>query len=80
MFLFMNSPGEFDIRNLVISTYFTYLELLGILTPVAPYYSEYKISFIKAEDEIYNTFNHSRTDFFKENLRFRQQGAQMAHA
>ncbi len=55
--------GEFDIRTLVLSTYFTYLELLNILTPVAPYYSEYKLQLKTGEDELYAAFNRPRADF-----------------
>ena len=62
---FYELSGEFDIRNLVVSTYFTYLELLGIVKPVAPFYSEYKIQFSKPENDIMSTFDSRRADFLQ---------------
>ncbi len=66
--------GEFDIRELVMSTYFTYLELLNILTAVAPYYSEYKVKFNKTKDEIYGAFNQERANFLKNIFEFGKKG------
>lgn len=53
--------GKFDIRELVLRTYFTYLELLNILTHIAPYYSEYKINFTLPKSHIckFPRFNKS---------------------
>jgi ATP-dependent DNA helicase RecQ len=56
---------KFDIRELVLKTYFTYLELLGILTHIAPYYSEYKVQFSLPEDKIYEAFDQTRSAFLK---------------
>jgi ATP-dependent DNA helicase RecQ len=57
--------GNFDIRILVLSTYFTYLELLNILVAVSPYYSEYKVQLKTNEDELYGAFDKTRADFLK---------------
>ena len=57
--------GKFDIRELVLKTYFTYLELLNVLTHVAPYYSEYKVQFTLPEDKIYAAFDQARSEFLK---------------
>jgi ATP-dependent DNA helicase RecQ len=66
--------GRFDIRELVIRTYFTYLELLNILTHVAPYYSEYKVSLKVSEDKLYGAFNKTRSDFLRKVLELGKKG------
>lgn len=55
--------NQFDIRQLVIKTYFTYLELLGIIDFVAPFYSTYKIEFLINKEKIINSFNANRKQF-----------------
>ena len=57
--------GKYDIRELVISTYFTYLELMNIVTHVAPYYSEYKVSLKVTEEKLYGAFSKNRSIFLR---------------
>ena len=42
----------FDIRPLVVSTVFTYLELQGILRATGPFYDSYKVQFNRPLEEI----------------------------
>ncbi|MEA2012202.1 MAG: RecQ family ATP-dependent DNA helicase [Verrucomicrobiota bacterium] len=55
--------GIYDMRNLVIKTFFTYLELLGVITHVSPFYSEYKVRFLQNKELICNSFNSQRASF-----------------
>ena len=55
--------NQFDMRQLVVKTYFTYLELLGIIDFVAPFYSTYKIEFLKSNNEIFGLFDANRQRF-----------------
>ena len=55
--------NQFDMRQLVVKTYFTYLELLGIIDFVAPFYSIYKIEFLKSNKEILEFFDVNRQRF-----------------
>ena len=52
-----------DIRPLVLSTLLTYLELDGITKFTAPFYSEYKFSYLAPRGEILALFDSSRQEF-----------------
>lgn len=52
-----------DIRPLVLSTLLTYLELDGIIKFTAPFYSEYKFSYLVPRTEILEKFDSDRQKF-----------------
>lgn len=56
---------EFDVRPLVLNTLLTYLELEGILSATAPFYTEYKIAFAKPENELLAGFDSQRAEFLQ---------------
>jgi len=55
----------FNIRILVLNTFIAYLELDGILKGEGRYFSGYKITFIKSQAEILESFNTKRADFLE---------------
>ncbi len=54
-----------DIRQLVVQTLLTYLELEGVLEPTGPFYSEYKVQFVRPFEEIVGRFDPNRADFLR---------------
>lgn len=58
--------GQFDVRPLVINTLLTYLELEGVIRSTAPFYTEYKLAFQTAQEEIFAQFNSDRADFLRQ--------------
>ncbi|WP_347331633.1 RecQ family ATP-dependent DNA helicase [Marinimicrobium locisalis] len=56
---------QFDVRPLVLNTLLTYLELEGILTATAPFYTEYKVAFAQGEGELLSRFDSSRAAFLQ---------------
>lgn len=67
--------SQFDMRQLVAKTYFTYLELLGIVDFVAPFYSTYKIEFLVTKEKIIDLFDASRKEFLSLVLNAGTQGS-----
>ena len=74
--ILLDQPGEFDvstfelarfhdIRQLVINTLLTYLELEGYLKATAPFYSTYKVAFSRDLDHLLNGFNPKRKTFLR---------------
>ncbi|PCI50574.1 MAG: RecQ family ATP-dependent DNA helicase [Moraxellaceae bacterium] len=57
--------NRFDLRNLVLTTLLTYLELEGVICATAPFYSEYKIRFREPQAELLNNFDPQRKDFLE---------------
>ncbi len=57
--------GRFDIRPLVVSTVFTYLQLDGILRSTGPFYGSYKVQFNRSEQEVCAGFDPQRCEFLR---------------
>lgn len=57
---------RFDIRPLVLNTTLTYLELEGIITATSAFYSEYKIHFLSAPEDIIARFSGERGQFLQQ--------------
>ena len=55
----------YDIRNLVLSTLLTYLELEEIIASTGPFYTNYKFIPQRPSVEIFATFSQERADFLK---------------
>jgi ATP-dependent DNA helicase RecQ len=55
--------GLFDIRQLVVATVFTYLELKGVLRATGPFYDSYKVRLNRSLDEIRAGFDPQRAAF-----------------
>jgi len=71
---FLDQPGEFDIstyelsrsydiRPIVLNTLLTYLELEGYLAATSPFYSTYKVSFVRSLDHLLKGFDADRKAF-----------------
>lgn len=56
---------RFDIRNLVVETALTYLELDGVLRSTRPFYSEYKLAWNEPEERVLQRFDAARADFLR---------------
>ncbi|MCP3688433.1 MAG: ATP-dependent DNA helicase RecQ, partial [Gammaproteobacteria bacterium] len=56
---------QFDMRNLVVATLLTYLELDGVISTTAPFYSEYKIQFLLDREQLLNRFDPHRAHFLR---------------
>ena len=56
---------QFDIRSIVISTLFCYLELEGIIESIGAFYSSYRYQFLSQEQEIIGNFNPQRRQFLE---------------
>jgi ATP-dependent DNA helicase RecQ len=54
-----------DIRQLVVSTALTYLELDGLIAATAPFYTTYQWKFRRAAGEIVGRFDPARRDFLE---------------
>ncbi|MDA3872764.1 MAG: RecQ family ATP-dependent DNA helicase, partial [Kiritimatiellae bacterium] len=57
--------ARFDIRNLVMSTLLTYLELDGILLSTGPHYNEYKFQPQRSSSEMLAGFDEGRRKFLR---------------
>ncbi len=55
----------YDIRNLVISTLLTYLELENIIASTGPFYTNYKFIPQRPSAEIFASFGQERANFLK---------------
>ncbi|WP_027328320.1 RecQ family ATP-dependent DNA helicase [Marinimicrobium agarilyticum] len=56
---------QFDVRPLVLNTLLTYLELEGVLSATAPFYTEYKLAFTTPENELLARFDQDRAAFLQ---------------
>ena len=54
-----------DIRPLVVSTALTYLELDGVLTATAPFYTSYEWQYLRPAEEILAAFDSARREFLQ---------------
>ena len=54
-----------DIRQLVVSTALTYLELDGLIAATAPFYTTYQWKFLRAPEEILARFDAERRTFLE---------------
>lgn len=72
----MNSGDEFDvsvyqlsrqhdIRNLVVETILTYLELDGVLQATQPFFAEYKVYWKSSEQDALSQFDPKRAQFLR---------------
>ncbi|MGL6160760.1 RecQ family ATP-dependent DNA helicase [Microbulbifer sp.] len=57
--------NQFDIRQLVVSTALTYLELEGVIRATGPFYTSYQIQFLQPMAEILGRFDAARADFLQ---------------
>lgn len=58
-----NLSQRHDIRNLVVDTILTYLELDGVLQSTQPFFSEYKVTWLHARVEVMKRFDAARVQF-----------------
>ncbi|MDB4508308.1 C-terminal helicase domain-containing protein [Akkermansiaceae bacterium] len=74
--ILLDQPGEFDIstyqlsrshdiRPLVINTLLTYLELEGYLKATSPFYSTYKVRFVRNLEHLLNGYDEGEKEFLK---------------
>ncbi len=54
-----------DVRPLVVATVLTYLELRGTLVATAPFYSEFRIEFLRDEDAVLAGYDSGRQEFLR---------------
>ena len=54
-----------DIRQLVVETLMTYLQLAGVIESVGAFYNEYKFQFTRPSDEVFATFDANRVKFLQ---------------
>ena len=57
--------GRHDIRQLVVSTALTYLELDGLIAATTPFYTTYQWKFLRASEEILARFDAERRAFLE---------------
>ena len=57
--------NRFDIRNLVVNTLLTYLQLEGVIQTTSPFYNEYKFLAKIPLQDIFSKFNDDRAIFLK---------------
>jgi ATP-dependent DNA helicase RecQ len=63
-----------DVREIVVKTLLTYLELKGVLVPTGPVYTEFKFQPLTPSVEILKKFNPERAAFIKNLFRHAVQG------
>jgi ATP-dependent DNA helicase RecQ len=56
---------RFDLRPLVLNTALTYLELQGVISPLSPFYTEYKINFVQPRAQLLAQFDPARAEFLQ---------------
>ena len=57
--------NQFDLRPLVLNTALTYLELRGVISAQSPFYTEYKIHFLRDHTFILAQFDADRAGFLQ---------------
>ena len=63
-----------DVRDLVVKTLLTYLELEGILQSTGPFYSQFKFQPQRPSAEIFAKFDPARAAFLREVFRWARKG------
>ena len=63
-----------DVRDLVVKTLLTYLELEGVLHSTGPFYTEFKFQPLAASAEILKKFDADRADFLRSVLQLAKKG------
>jgi ATP-dependent DNA helicase RecQ len=56
---------RFDLRPLVLNTALTYLELQNVISAQSPFYTEYKIQFLRDAESVASQFDVARADFLR---------------
>ncbi len=56
---------QHDIRQLVVQTLLTYLELDGVIRGTGPFYNDYKIQWLRPERDVLGGFNERRQAFLR---------------
>ena len=70
---------KYDMRPLVVTTLFTYLELEDVITATAPFYTEYQFSPRRPEKEIVARFEGERADFLRTLFGHASKGSVWSH-
>jgi ATP-dependent DNA helicase RecQ len=65
---------RYDVRDLVVKTLLTYLELEGVLHCTGPFYTEFKFQPQRPSAEILKKFDADRADFVRDILRLAKPG------
>jgi len=65
---------RYDVRELVVKTLLTYLELEGVLQSTGPFYTEFKFKPQRSSAEIVATFDTQRADFLRDMFRCAKAG------
>ena len=63
-----------DVRDLVVKTLLTYLELEGVLQSTGPFYTEFKFQPLRPSAEILKKFDADRTEFLRRLLQSAKKG------
>jgi ATP-dependent DNA helicase RecQ len=63
-----------DVRDLVVKTLLTYLELEGVLQSTAPFYTEFKFQPLRSSAEILKKFDAARAEFLRKLLQAAKKG------
>jgi ATP-dependent DNA helicase RecQ len=63
-----------DVRDLVVKTLLTYLELEGVLQSTGPFYTEFKFQPLRPSAEILKKFDADRADFLRRVLQSAKHG------
>jgi ATP-dependent DNA helicase RecQ len=63
-----------DVRDLVVKTLLTYLELEGVLQSTGPFYTEFKFQPLRPSAEILKKFDADRAEFLRRLLQSAKQG------
>lgn len=71
---FYDLSHRFDVRDLVVRTLFTYLELEGVVQSTGPFYSQFKFQPLRGSAEILGRFDAQRADFLRSVFRSAQKG------
>ncbi|QEG34371.1 RecQ family ATP-dependent DNA helicase [Bythopirellula goksoeyrii] len=66
--------GRHDVRDLVVKTLLTYLELEGVLQSTGPKYTEYKFQPLRPSQTILEQFNAERADFLRSIFKLARKG------
>ncbi|TWU17833.1 RecQ family ATP-dependent DNA helicase [Bythopirellula polymerisocia] len=66
--------GRYDVRDLVVKTLLTYLELEGILQSTGPKYTEYKFQPQRPSLEVLQQFDDERAQFLRSVLQLARKG------
>lgn len=68
-----------DMRDLVVRTLLTYLELEGVIESMGPFYSKLKYRFLRPEKAVLASFNESRQEFLRSIFNEAKRGSKWNH-